>query len=200
MNEYSLKMARQLDTGKMERINEAAMELIVEKGYGNASIAKIAKKAGVADGYLYRFHKSKEDMVNALLSDKITFLIDKMKMLLQAETSITELVKTLIKEIFTVAEEKPESIKFLYVLMHDYNFQIAVEQRLIIKDIIVSALERGREQQEVGKDTTVEEVFYLAVEYPIVFINLRLKNFFGHKGWDKHDQQRVVDFCIKGLK
>ncbi len=84
--------------------------------------------------------------------------------------------------------------------MHDYNFQVSEEQRLIIKDIIVSALERGRQQKEVSEETTVEEVFYLVIEYPIVFINFRLKTFFGHKGWDKNDQQRVIDFCIKGLK
>ncbi len=193
-------MARQLDTSKMERINEAAMQLIVKKGYGNASIAEIAKTAGVADGYLYRFHKSKEDMVNALLAEKIGFLIEKMKVLLQTESSITALVKTLIKEIFTVAEQKVESIKFLYVLMHDYNFQVSDEQRLLIKNIILSALERGRMQKEVGEHITVEEVFYLVIEYPIVFINLRLKKFFGYDHWDINDQQRVIDFCVKGLK
>ncbi len=193
-------MARQLDTSKMERINEAAMQLIVKKGYGNASIAEIAKTAGVADGYLYRFHKSKEDMINALLSDKIGFLIDKMKVLLQDETSVITLVEMLIKEIFVIAEQKPESIKFLYVLMHDYNFQVSDEQRLLIKNIILSALERGRMQKEVNENITVEEVFYLVVEYPIVFINLRMKKFFGDSDWDANDQQRVIDFCIKGLK
>ncbi len=199
MNIHS-KMARQLDTQKIKRINESAMKLIVKKGYGNASIAEIARTAGVADGYLYRFHKSKEDMVNALLADKITFLIDKMKMLLQTETSITELVKTLIEEIFAAARENPVSIKFLYVLMHDYNFQISDNQRLDIKNIIVAALERGHRLKEVNKNITVEEVFYLVIEYPIVFINLRLKNFFGHNDWNQKDQQRVIDFCIKGLK
>ncbi len=200
MNEYSLKMARQLDTGKMERINEAAMHLIVRKGYGNASIAQIAKRAGVADGYLYRFHKSKEDMVNALLSDKIGFLIDKMEILLGSETNIDSLLKTLIGEIFAMADEDEESIKFLYVLMHDYNFQVKLEQRQHIKNIILAALERGQASGVVGKDITVEEVFYLTIEYPIAFINFRLKNFFGHSGWNKDDEKRVIDFCIKGLK
>ncbi len=193
-------MARQLDKTKMERINEVTMQLIVKKGYGNASIAEIARTAGVADGYLYRFHKSKEDMVNSLLADKIGFLIEKMEILLQKESSVTGLVEILIKEIFLIAKQKPESIKFLYVLMHDYNFQVSDEQRLHIKDIIVSALERGRKQQEVSEDIGVEEVFYLVIEYPIVFINFRLKNFFGTNHWDENDQQRVIDFCIKGLK
>ncbi len=79
-------MARQLDTSKMERINEAAMQLIVDKGYGNASISQIAKMAGVADGYLYRFHKSKEDMVNALLYEKIGSLIEEMERLAHSNT------------------------------------------------------------------------------------------------------------------
>ncbi len=193
-------MARQLDTSKMESINRAAIQLIVKKGYGNASIAEIARMAGAAEGYLYRFHKSKQDMINALLYSKIGFLIDKMESLLQTESNIASLIKTLIKEIFLMAEKDTVSIQFLYVLMHDYNFQISDEQRLQIKSIISSVLERGYLSKEISHKTTYEEVFYLAIEYPIVFINLRLKNFFGHNQWNEADQNRVIEFCIKGLK
>jgi AcrR family transcriptional regulator len=45
-----------------ERLLAAARELIEERGYGSASVAAIADRAGVAAGTLYRHFASKEDL------------------------------------------------------------------------------------------------------------------------------------------
>jgi hypothetical protein len=38
------------------------------------------------------------------------------------------------------------------------------------------------------------------VIYPIEFINLRMKGFFGQTGWTNEDQKRVAAFSINALK
>jgi AcrR family transcriptional regulator len=45
-----------------ERLLRAARELIEESGYGGASVAAIAERAGVAAGTLYRHFSSKEEL------------------------------------------------------------------------------------------------------------------------------------------
>jgi len=45
-----------------ERLLEAARELIEEGGYGSASVAAIADRAGVASGTVYRHFASKADL------------------------------------------------------------------------------------------------------------------------------------------
>ena len=45
-----------------ERLLRAAQELIEEGGYGAASVAAIAERAGVAAGTLYRHFASKEEL------------------------------------------------------------------------------------------------------------------------------------------
>ena len=45
-----------------ERLLAAARELIEDGGYGSASVAAIAERAGVAAGTLYRHFASKEDL------------------------------------------------------------------------------------------------------------------------------------------
>ena len=45
-----------------ERLLASARELIEEGGYGSASVAAIAERAGVAAGTLYRHFPSKEDL------------------------------------------------------------------------------------------------------------------------------------------
>ena len=55
-------MAEQLLTPTRERLLQAAQELIEEGGYGAASVAAIAARAGVAAGTLYRHFPSKEQL------------------------------------------------------------------------------------------------------------------------------------------
>ncbi len=49
-------------------ILDAASAVFNEKGYAKASMAEIARKAGVADGTLYLYVKNKEDLVRGVLA------------------------------------------------------------------------------------------------------------------------------------
>jgi len=49
-------------------ILDAASTVFNEKGYAKASMAEIARRAGVADGTLYLYVKNKEDLVRGVLA------------------------------------------------------------------------------------------------------------------------------------
>lgn len=193
-------MARLVDGSKMERINKAAVELIVEKGYGGASISAIARMAGVAEGYLYRFHSSKQDLVNSLLHSKIDVLTLKIGKLLESLKTTGEIIDTLVCDLFDMASERPQDLKFLYVLMHDYNFLIPDEQRVEIKTLIERLGHLGKESGDIGTAVSEEEIYQMIITYPIVFLNMRLKGFFGNHSWNEQDRQRVTAFCTNALK
>jgi AcrR family transcriptional regulator len=55
-------MTEQLIASTRERLLQAAQELIEEGGYGGASVAAIAERAGVAAGTLYRHFDSKQEL------------------------------------------------------------------------------------------------------------------------------------------
>ncbi len=55
-------MREEVATSTRERLLRAAQELIEEGGYGAASVAAIAERAGVAAGTLYRHFESKEEL------------------------------------------------------------------------------------------------------------------------------------------
>ncbi|MDY6905608.1 MAG: TetR/AcrR family transcriptional regulator [Thermodesulfobacteriota bacterium] len=48
---------------KYHRILEAAIGVVAEEGFFNATIARIAKAAGVADGTIYLYFKNKNDIL-----------------------------------------------------------------------------------------------------------------------------------------
>jgi TetR/AcrR family fatty acid metabolism transcriptional regulator len=54
---------------KSEAILKAATEVFAETGYHNASISKIAKIAGIADGTIYLYFDNKEDILITLINE-----------------------------------------------------------------------------------------------------------------------------------
>src|SRR3954471_14239615 len=56
---------------KRERILEAAVKIFAEKGFYNAKVSEIARVAGVADGTIYLYFKSKDDLLISIFEDRM---------------------------------------------------------------------------------------------------------------------------------
>jgi len=52
---------------KYQRILDAAVEVIAERGYFNSPVSAIASRAGVADGTIYLYFKSKDDVLRTAI-------------------------------------------------------------------------------------------------------------------------------------
>ncbi|MHB8066249.1 MAG: TetR/AcrR family transcriptional regulator, partial [Ruminiclostridium sp.] len=48
---------------KEKRILEAAIQISNEKGFSSATTSEIAKRAGVAEGTIFRYFKTKHDIL-----------------------------------------------------------------------------------------------------------------------------------------
>lgn len=191
---------RTIDENKIAQLEFATAEFVVKNGYGGASVGKIAKQAGVSKGYLYRFYKTKQELVQALLSRYISFIVEDIENNLKQDVSTDIVLERLIKHIFDTAEKSPVHLKFVYVLMHDYNFQLKEEEREKIRRIVQCFYDRGKAQKTVGTSVKAEEIFTIAVVYPIDFINLRFKEFFKTRAWTDKDIKRVTEFSINALR
>jgi AcrR family transcriptional regulator len=55
-------------TEKQRRIIHSAIESFAEKGYSATSTSEIAKKAGVAEGTIFRHYKTKKDLLLAIVA------------------------------------------------------------------------------------------------------------------------------------
>lgn len=51
---------------KRQRILDAALDLFEKRGFDGVAVPEIARAAGVATGTIYRYFKTKEELVNAL--------------------------------------------------------------------------------------------------------------------------------------
>lgn len=60
-------MAQYLKDEVQQRISQAALEAFARTGYPNASVAAIARAAGVSTGNVYRYYENKEALFRAVL-------------------------------------------------------------------------------------------------------------------------------------
>ncbi len=62
------KLSREIIAEKKANIEQAAKLLFIKHGFHGTSIRKIAEKAGISLGNLYNYYKTKEDILESLIS------------------------------------------------------------------------------------------------------------------------------------
>ncbi len=65
-SDFSSGQARAVVADKREAILRAAIKVFAQKGYFNSKVADIAKEAGIADGTVYLYFKSKEEILHSV--------------------------------------------------------------------------------------------------------------------------------------
>lgn len=109
-------------TVKQKKIIEVAIISFAEKGYSNTSTAEIAKKAGVAEGTIFKHYGTKE---NLLLSIMVPFIKDFFPV------KIDELIGNLMNDKCSFEE-------FLRALLTDRNAFLAENREIfqvVVKEI-----------------------------------------------------------------
>ena len=71
-----MRSARSLNTDKREAILRAATSVFAHNGYFNSKVADIAREAGVADGTVYLYFKSKEDILHSIFDRSVEEALD----------------------------------------------------------------------------------------------------------------------------
>jgi len=192
-------MARIVDESKLERVHDAAMSLIVQKGYGGASISSIAKEAQVSEGYLYRFYLGKEELVNVLLNAKIKEISDIIESCLDKHEEATVVINKLLLSLCSVGLHNPNQIKFLYVMLGSYNFSISDKIKTLLLEICTRMKNLAEEQNVVQKDMELDHFFNMVIIYPVQYMNLRIKEFTRPGGFTEKDRDSLIEFVMKSL-
>lgn len=71
--------ARSVVTDKREAILRAAIKVFAVKGYFNSKVADIASEAGIADGTVYLYFKSKEEVLHSIFDRAMSEFIEEGK-------------------------------------------------------------------------------------------------------------------------
>ncbi|OHX65745.1 TetR/AcrR family transcriptional regulator [Flammeovirga pacifica] len=192
-------MAKSIDETKLQRIKEATIEMVVSKGYGGASVSSIAKKAQVADGYLYRHYPSKAALVQSLYHSNIEYFRNLIFKYMEEYDTLEAVIYHFCVEIFNLANDNPSRAKFINMLMNDYTFLMSKEMVLKIPESSKRMVERGYNTGEIQKDINVEMFNAVFPAIPIQYASARATEVFSKERLTESDAKIVARLVIKAL-
>lgn len=98
-------MARPRAIDKRRRILDAAVRVFARKGYFAARVSDIAKKAGVADGTIYLYFRSKEDLLVRLFDEVMSVHVEEARDAVRALPSAPERLRAIAERHLAVLGE-----------------------------------------------------------------------------------------------
>jgi len=142
-------------TDRRTVILDAALRTFVKRGYPETKVAEIASEAGVAEGTLYNYFASKEDLLLALFDEKWGWIIDEIRRKINRIDdpnsklkAIFSLVVRMFKKNRQLAELFMVDIKQSSVFLNNYTINRIVE----FLDIIEEVLEEGKKKGIYRRD------------------------------------------------
>ena len=124
---------------KREEIIQAAKKLIIEKGYRKTSVEDITNEVGIAKGSFYTYFKSKDFLMETLLTEKSEERSNDLDNIIQSDDTLENLIKRYIKYYLTVTEDDAEFILVMTTVMRSIDS---------IGDIVLTKLEKDKRRRK----------------------------------------------------
>ena len=108
---------------KRDRIMNAAITAFAQNGYHQATMAAVAREAGVAAGTIYLYFKSKDDLLISIFEEKVQGFIDEFhSQLVQEESAEIKLRKLVQLHLFEMQNRPDLAAVFQLELRQSRHF------------------------------------------------------------------------------
>ena len=135
---------------KHAAILDAALRTFVKRGYSETKVAEIASEAGVAEGTLYNYFQSKEELLLALFDEKWGGIIDEIKKKIRRLDdpndklkAVFSLVVRMFKKNRHLAELFMVDVKQSSIFLTNYTINRIVEFLNIIEEVLEEGKRKG---------------------------------------------------------
>ncbi|RKD31234.1 TetR/AcrR family transcriptional regulator [Thermohalobacter berrensis] len=193
-----------------ERILKAAIEIFSEKGYSAARTSEIAKKAGVAEGTIFRYFPKKKDLLHEIVLEAIdTFgeiiALSSLKKVVEEnkEKSLEEFLKAIVLDRVKIFNNYFNLAK---VVFYEMQFHEDV-RKMFVDKIAKKAVNLGKEifgeRQEMGDLKDIDLLIAARSFMGMVFIMLIQKQFLPEVSTTndfEKEIETVIDIFLNGVK
>ncbi|WNS78522.1 TetR family transcriptional regulator [Domibacillus sp. DTU_2020_1001157_1_SI_ALB_TIR_016] len=109
---------------KYDKILQAAIEVISEKGLDKTTVSDIVKKAGIAQGTFYLYFRSKNALIPAIAENLLTHSLKKIKQEVVGTSDFWEKLEVFISETYHITDEYRDVLVLCYSgLAFDYSLE-----------------------------------------------------------------------------
>src|SRR5690606_7386663 len=162
---------------KRERILSAAERVFARRGFFAAKVSDVAKEAGVADGTIYLYFKSKDDLLISLFERRMQQVNDLLREAVADIASPREQLKKLIRTYLQLVHDEPAAAEVLTIelrqsskFMKEYeNPQFADFLRLV-GGIIAAAQEKGELDSAIPAHVAARMIFGVLDELALAWV------------------------------
>ena len=135
---------------KKRKIIDAAIKIFARNGYFNSRVSEIAKEAGVADGTIYIYFSSKEELLSAIFDEALqVFVEESKKELEQIQDPIEKLREIVYLHLKHLGANRDLAMVFQIEFRHNIVFmERLTKTRLadyfkIIEGVIIEGQQKG---------------------------------------------------------
>jgi len=136
-------------------ILNAALKTFVKRGYPDTKVAEIASEAGVAEGTIYNYFHSKEELLLALFDEKWGMIIDEIRKKIQRLDDPNKKLKAIFATVVMMFKKNRQlaelfmvDIRQSSIFLNNYTINRIVE----FLDLIEELLEEGKRKGLYRKD------------------------------------------------
>ena len=163
-------VTRNTVTDKREAILRSAIKVFARKGYFNSKVADIAGKAKIADGTVYLYFKSKEEILHSIFDRTMEeFIADGKKEIADIEEADKKLLRIAELHLEKLGADRDLAIVFQVQLrgsikfMREFSAAGFAEYLEIIHQTIVEGQKQGIFRKDINA-TICSKIFFGAID------------------------------------
>ncbi|MCP4449232.1 MAG: TetR/AcrR family transcriptional regulator [Myxococcales bacterium] len=162
---------------KRARILAAAETVFAESGFFQAKVSQIAKEAGVADGTIYLYFKSKDDVLISLFESRMSEVCERMRINVAVAETVSEKLQSFVRTHLGMVEEHPNLAEVLTVelrqsakFMKEHPNPQFGEYLKILATIIADGQEAGDFDAEIPAPVAARGIFGMVDELALAWL------------------------------
>ncbi len=166
-----------VSSDKGERILDAAEAVFADCGFYNAKVSDIARQAGVADGTIYLYFKSKDDLLISLFESRMTRVCDAMNEAVASAQPSASKLEIFIQTHLRMVNEHPSLAEVLTVelrqsskFMKEHSNPKFAEYLKILATLIEEGQEAGEFDRAVPAPLAARAIFGMVDELALAWL------------------------------
>ncbi|MFS0688532.1 TetR/AcrR family transcriptional regulator [Sporosarcina sp. 179-K 8C2 HS] len=192
-------------TDKQRKILVAATEMFAEKGFAATSTNEIAKKAGVAEGTIFRHYKTKKDLLLSIVTPMMVKMFgpiiikDLNKVLDKDFEHFEEFVRAMIKNRQEFLEK---NIKVVQIFLQEIPFHQELREQFIEhigKKVVSRLIQIVEHYQSKGQIVQLPPTTIIRLTASTIMGYFATKYIIDPKWNDDDEINQMIHFLKKGL-
>ena len=181
-------------------ILEAAIETFAQRGFHHARVSDVARQAGVADGTIYLYFKSKDDLLISLFEEKMEEIVETFRVEVNASERSHDRLRCFIELHLRMVSERPSLAEVMTVelrqsakFMREYKAPQFGAYLSLLSEIISYGQNRGEIHHGFDPLLTRRIIFGALDELSLYWVSSKRP---------AHSLERVIDelwqLCLSG--